>query len=371
MLRRVLGAFGVRRWLRTAFADDGRRRVHFAAWSWSPAVLLHTGQGAGRPVRGALGHGGRQHQRHRHRGYRPRRPLVRHQSRRQLVTREGAGKPDQQVVDETVDRDRRQRSRLHRPRAHGVRRVHAQRQRRRLPHQRQRAAPWELPVDGDQGCRVRTGDASVRVVGGRIYVAYSSPCSCIPGNDRPCISRPAPTRPPWTKSLITTAAMSRSCEWRRTATSRRYTRHEVSAMPASTNTRIVLQFEDPEHERLRRRSRSSRSTRTAARESSIELKNGYHVSYERQTAGGFGTPQTVAPLTSRLRVRPGYGRHAEGRPGREHRGPAVHAQRHHVAQVEDQLGDRRRGRRSAARVQRQSRRCRSDDTKGGIWVTRG
>jgi hypothetical protein len=142
------------------------------------------------------------------------------------------------------------------------------------------------------------GDSSIKFSGARIYVAYSSPCSCIPGDDRPLYLKTSTNATSWTKSLITNGGNVPQLRVAPNGHARvAYTRHDgLGYAVAATDTGTFTNSKIPHTSGYDFFPLLALDSDGGARVVYENGQNGYHLRYDRQTTGGFGTPQTVTPL---------------------------------------------------------------------------
>ncbi len=139
------------------------------------------------------------------------------------------------------------------------------------------------------------GDPSIKVFGGRIYLAYSSYCSCIPGDDIPLYLKTSTNGTTWTTSLITSAGTVPQLRVLSTGNARvAYTRHDgLGYVEAATATGSFTSAKIPGTDGYDYDPLLAIDGDGGARIVYENETTGYHLRYDRQTASGFGTPQTV------------------------------------------------------------------------------
>jgi hypothetical protein len=139
-----------------------------------------------------------------------------------------------------------------------------------------------------------TGDPSLKVVNGRIYLAYAAYCSCIPGDDAPLYLKTSTNGTTWTTSLIANGFVP---QLRVLSTGRArvaYTRHDgLGFAEAGTVTGSFTSGKIPHTTGYDSYPLLAIDGDGGARIVYENGTNGYHVRYDRQTASGFGTPVTV------------------------------------------------------------------------------
>jgi hypothetical protein len=164
-------------------------------------------------------------------------------------------------------------------------------------------AHGDFPAVADKIAGGAAGDASVKAVGGRIYVAYSSPCSCIPGDGRPLYLKTSTNGTSWTKSLVTHAGYNPQLRVTSNGHARvAYTRDQgLGYAVAATDTGSFSDGAIPHTDGFDSYPLLALDANGRARIVYESSKTGYQIRYERQTASSWGTSQNVAPLKS------GYG----------------------------------------------------------------
>jgi hypothetical protein len=139
------------------------------------------------------------------------------------------------------------------------------------------------------------GDSSIKAFGGRIYIAYSSPCSCIPGDDRPLYLKTSTNATSWTKSLITSGGNVPQLRVASNGHARvAYTRHDgLGYAVAGTTTGSFTSGKIPSTTGYDYAPLLALDSSGRARIVYENFNSPYHLRYDRQTAGAWGSPQNI------------------------------------------------------------------------------